>query len=168
MKQIIICNKSEVPKHVHRSGVTHIISLMDPHTRPYIPEQFNKNNWKIQYFEDNDNPKHHNAPRREHIDFILEYTKTIPNDAVLLVHCLAGISRSTAGTLGILLQKNGKDKIAESITELIEIRPIAHPNRLIVAYLDSIFGYDGKLEIAVHEAFSKWWEYPQTFVDKNQ
>jgi len=159
MKQIIICNKSEVPKHVHRSGVTHIISLMDPGNHPYIPEHFNKQNWKIQYFEDIDDSKSPYAPKKEHVDFVLEYVKTIPSDAVLLVHCLAGISRSTAMTLGILLQKNGKDKINECIAELKEIRPIANPNKLIVGYLDSIFGHNGKLEDKVYEEFREWWKH---------
>ena len=63
--------------------------------------------------------------------------------AKLLVHCHAGVSRSTAVALAILTDRSGDPDRA--LISLIEMRPIAVPNRHIVSLADDILGSAGRL-----------------------
>jgi predicted protein tyrosine phosphatase len=83
------------------------------------------------------------APTREQIAKILDFTKDLTDDDIVLVHCHAGISRSTAMALGILVQ-HGMDPI-KALSHLEDIRPILYPNQLIVSYIDEILGLEGRL-----------------------
>jgi len=54
------------------------------------------------------------------------------------IHCWAGVSRSTAIALCLLYLKY-KDE-DRAIEELVETRKIASPNRLIVSFIDELYG----------------------------
>lgn len=62
------------------------------------------------------------------------------NQINLLIHCHAGISRSTAAAY-ILMYMLYKDK-QKALTALIGARRVASPNLLILKYADEIFGTD--------------------------
>lgn len=50
------------------------------------------------------------------------------SDAVILVHCFAGISRSTACVVGYLMEAQ-QLSMADALAKVREVRPIACPNR---------------------------------------
>ena len=66
-------------------------------------------------------------------------------DGVLLVHCEAGISRSTAVALIINACWLGPGFEDEAMRRVIEQRPYALPNPRIVALADRILGLGGRL-----------------------
>jgi len=146
--KILVCSRSQVAKKTKENGVTHILSLLDPGVRPHHHPSFDKKNWKLVICEDEIDSNFRNAPTKENAENFLEWSSTLPSDAVLLVHCEAGISRSTAAALSILVQKNGVDKIDECAKLLLEIRPEACPNFLITKFADEILGCDGELHAA--------------------
>ncbi|NQU11734.1 dual specificity protein phosphatase family protein [bacterium] len=67
----------------------------------------------------------------------------------LLIHCYAGISRSTATALAILMQVYGQGREEEAVRHLFRIRPQAAPNPRIVLETDLILGCGGQLVAAV-------------------
>jgi predicted protein tyrosine phosphatase len=71
----------------------------------------------------------------------------------LLVHCRAGISRSTAMTLGILTERLGDP--AAAFAEVLRLQPHAVPNRHIVRLLDHVLNLDGTLDTMIQA-----WEKP--------
>lgn len=75
------------------------------------------------------------TPDDNHIKTILEFAKTKYNEP-LIVHCYAGISRSSAITFCILLDyfKHSDNPIENTINELVKIKPIEciKPNKRIV------------------------------------
>lgn len=67
----------------------------------------------------------------------------------LLVHCHAGVGRSTAMALGILAARLGDGREDTALSELLRIRPEAVPNLHVVSLVDDILERGGDLLDAV-------------------
>lgn len=79
------------------------------------------------------------------LDFVLQHA----GQGDVLIHCHAGKSRSTAMALGVLALLNPDMDEVALLEKLLEIRPIAAPNILMVEMIDTIAGRGGKLLAAV-------------------
>ena len=76
---------------------------------------------------------------------MLSFVRGWDRRAPMVVHCYAGISRSTASAFATVCALNPhRDEM--SIARLIrEASPIAAPNRLIVSLADKALGRDGRM-----------------------
>jgi predicted protein tyrosine phosphatase len=69
----------------------------------------------------------------------------------MVVHCFAGISRSTASAFAAACMLNPhRDEIAIA-RQIRTASPIAQPNRLIVSLADRALGRDGRMRRALDE-----------------
>lgn len=82
-------------------------------------------------------------PTPEHLVMALDFTKDLTDDDRLLVHCFAGQSRSTAISIGILID-HGMG-YADAFAHVETIRSILMPNRLFIQHIDDHFGLGGQL-----------------------
>ena len=82
---------------------------------------------------------------KQMVQEILDWAKTIPNDANLLVHCFAGVSRSTAVAISIMVQKYGIERIDHCINHIKSMRKVCAPNPIITRYADDILNCQGVL-----------------------
>ena len=83
------------------------------------------------------------SPSRFHVETILKHTSDLgPNDK-LLVNCWLGMSRSTAAAIGIHIQHGLSP--AEAFSTVVEARPIAMPNTLLLRHFDDHFNLHGEL-----------------------
>jgi len=73
-------------------------------------------------------------------------------DGALLVHCFHGVGRSAAIALAVLADRLGKGGEKAALAHLLEIRPEATPNLVIVKRADEILDREGRL-VAVVEAW---------------
>jgi len=95
-------------------------------------------------FDDVTSDLYGDAPRREHIQKIVSWGAA--QTGSLLVHCHAGISRSTACAWGIAIARGFDPE--DALETLAEIHPddrgwgqrTFRPNPLIVKHLEAIFG----------------------------
>lgn len=101
-----------------------------------------------QAINDTDNP-----PNKDHVRDLLEFGKKITKDSVVGIHCMAGISRSSAAAIAILSQHLGSDSELEAAEQVKAIRPQARPNRLIIRLADQILERDGALINAADTTF---------------
>ena len=83
-------------------------------------------------------------PQEKHILQALSFADRI-GEGSILIHCHAGISRSSAIALAIIAKRIGKGKERESIKILEQINPHARPNKSIVWLTDEILERDRKL-----------------------
>ena len=103
--RLTICGIAELGEH-SAAGVTHVLSLLGP-TSPDPPEfaAFAPHRRLILRFHDVIEPRSdQNAPTREDVERLLIFGREVSEtaDAHLLVHCRAGVSRSTAAAALIL------------------------------------------------------------------
>jgi predicted protein tyrosine phosphatase len=88
------------------------------------------------------------VPKKEQFERILKFVNTLPENAKILVHCAAGISRSTATGLGILASEGWSD--TQAVQHLLNKHPQDRafwPNDIILGHFDEILGTN--LEVAV-------------------
>lgn len=86
-------------------------------------------------------------PGEDDVRRILEFGERLPEhgDARhLLVHCIAGVSRSTAAA-GILMAQRHPGREAEAFLTLLALRPRAWPNSHMVALADALLERRGGL-----------------------
>lgn len=130
-------------------GATHMISLLDPGIHvlrpPCVPQD--RHLWLT--CRDVQLAGERNAPKQSQVAEILSFGKNIPDGETVLVHCEAGISRSTAAALLLIVQAAGIDRVDEALKYILAMRPLAMPNRLIALHGDRLLGAAGRLVDAV-------------------
>lgn len=89
------------------------------------------------------------APTTAHLEAAIAFVDRLPAQATLVVHCLQGVSRSTALALGLLAREVPPLRAAYLLHAL---RPFACPNSLVVRLWDDLLGLRGEL-VAAAEHF---------------
>jgi predicted protein tyrosine phosphatase len=90
------------------------------------------------------------APTREDVERLLVFGREVSEtpEAHLLVHCRAGVSRSTAAAALILMQANPEWPASAALDVVAAIRPRAWPNLLILEFGDALLGRNGEIVAA--------------------
>jgi predicted protein tyrosine phosphatase len=139
------------------AGVTHVLSILDPDTpEPSAFGQYGEHQRLELHFDDIIVPRPGmEMPQRAHVERILEFGRDLVNEPEgvghLLVHCHAGISRSTASLVMILAQARPDRPAREAVEAVAAIRPQAWPNILMTEMADDLLGRGGELVDAVRE-----------------
>lgn len=151
--QITVTNVDKVPAMILFKGATHVVSLL--HSREFndlrMPRAFNKSNWLRMDMDDVISHDAFAAPKKEQVKELLEWANKLPVDAHLVIHCYAGVSRSTAAALAVKVQELGTDRLKDAINWLLETRPQACPNPVITKFADELLGANGELHAAAEE-----------------
>lgn len=155
--EIVVTDVSKVAYNVRYNGITHVLTLLRgrEHNDVVMPQDFPRQNWLSLDMDDVINPTVEFAPTREQVQTILEWGRNLPHNAKVLVHCYAGVSRSTAAALALKIQHIGNDKIPEAINWIFEHRPQACPNPVITKYADEILNCGGDFHDAAEELATK-------------
>jgi len=134
---------------IDQHGITHVLTVITiyeiDYVKPKLPASFDKNNWLFLNMDDVIDADVPLAPQKEQVAQILEWGRSLPADAKVLVHCFAGVSRSTASALALKVQELGVDKLDECIEWLVNHRPIACPNPVITKHADELLCANGLL-----------------------
>lgn len=140
---------------------THTITLLDPDINPdfmRLPEPGIDGQIRRYYFHDiapnsaraeemvNEYLEGMKVATSNEMKDILEFTRSLKSTDKLLVHCHAGISRSTAVACGVLCQHGLTP--TEAVKRVLFIRPIAFPNKHILTLFDELLGLSGQLVTA--------------------
>jgi predicted protein tyrosine phosphatase len=84
---------------------------------------------------------------------ILAFSRNLTKQDTLRLHCSYGVSRSTAPAYAILCQHYPEVAEDELLREIVHLRPIAQPNRLIVGHPDALLKRKERM-VASREAYS--------------
>jgi len=91
-------------------------------------------------------------PESEHVQQALTLAREI--DGPLLVHCRAGVSRSTAIALAIAADRLGAGNERQACEWLRQTYPQAQPNRLVVFHADEVLKRNYSVCSAVKQVFN--------------
>jgi predicted protein tyrosine phosphatase len=150
---ITVCGIAELPEH-SEVGVSHVLSILDPGWP--VPDAFGSfgehARLELRFHDVIEELPGMLAPRREHVEQVLAFGRDLLAEpagrANLLVHCHAGISRSTASMILILAQAR-PDLPAETVAqEVLRIRGKAWPNLRIIELGDALLGRGGEMVAA--------------------
>ena len=168
--RVTICGIGELGEH-STAGVTHVLSILDPNS-PDPPEfaAFAPHRRLILRFHDVIEPHPDQiAPTREDVERLLVFGREACEtpEAHLLVHCHAGVSRSTAATALILVQANPEWSASATLEAVAAIRPRAWPNLLILELGDALLGRNGdKVAAAAGAIYRRVLARDPEFVDQ--
>lgn len=159
LPSISICGVVDFKK-IDRAPFTHIISIWHPNA---LLEKFHKQmrdgfpNADIHFttFDDTELSGANRPPSHADVLGMIEYAHSIPEDAHLLIHCMAGISRSTATALTLITEFYGPGSERDAALSVQRIRSIANPNRLILQIADEILRRRGAIVSAADSVFGK-------------
>lgn len=154
---ITVCGIGELEGH-GGLGASHVLSILDP-DHP-VPEAFGAfgEHAKLELrFHDIVDPRPGDIlPSPEHVDAILAFGRTLhPEGASLLVHCHAGISRSTASMALLIAQAMPDMPAADVLRTVHGIREKAWPNLRLIELGDTALGRGGSLVSATHALHSR-------------
>ena len=89
------------------------------------------------------------APDAKHVDRLIGFARDWGGHGAMVVHCWAGISRSTAAAFISLCAINPDAPEERIAWALREASPTAHPNRLMVRLADEALARSGRMVEAV-------------------
>ena len=151
---ITVCGLEELAGHADRQ-VSHVLSILDPDMAE--PEAFGAYGeharLELKFHDIIEETAGFLAPQPEHIAKILEFGGALlrepENILHLLVHCHAGISRSTASMTLLLAQAQPELSAAGVLAQILHIRDKAWPNLRILTLGEEQLGRSGEFTAAV-------------------
>ncbi len=149
---IIVGPLSKVQPIIDEHGVSHVVTLLAPDTPHEPPAGIGADNHLKLYFHDIvQEMAGHTPPRAADAEKLIAFLESWQREKPMLIHCWAGISRSTAAAYTALcLFRPGADE-EELAWELRAASPSATPNRLIVTLADSVMGREGRMVRAIEK-----------------
>lgn len=148
--RITVCGLDELSGH-SASRVSHVLSILDPEWP--VPEVFGTfgehDKLELRFHDVIEDRPGSVAPMAFHIEQLLVFGRGLDRepaaDAHLLVHCHAGVSRSSASMALLIAQAIPDCSGHEIFAEILQIRPQIWPNLRIVEMGDNALGRNGAL-----------------------
>jgi len=147
---IHVCSLARLHETVESVGASHIITLMRNTDQVLRPECVSERNHLILSMDDICEPlEGYELPGETHVERLVEFVRGWDRAAPIVVHCYAGISRSTAAAYTAACTVNPERDEAEIARALRAASPIATPNARIVALADQVLGRNGRMVRAI-------------------
>ena len=147
---IIVCPLSQVETVVAARAPSHLITLLDPANLIVTPPGLEPDrHLKLGVNDIVEVSDGEVCPDEGLVRRILDFGAGWDLARPLLVHCWAGISRSTATAFLLACERNPDTPEVEIARALRRASSHAHPNRRIVALADDMLGRRGRMVDAV-------------------
>ncbi len=149
---IIVSPLSRIHEVIASRRPSHLITLLDPNHQLDTPEGLQPDrHLKLGVNDISDAADGLVRPEEEHVLQILQFGRGWDETAPMLVHCWAGISRSTATAFILACERNPHAPEREIAWRLRQAASHAWPNRRLVALADDLLGREGRMVDAIGE-----------------
>jgi predicted protein tyrosine phosphatase len=147
---IHVCSLARLHETVEDTGARHVVSLIGDVDGIDRPSCIAPENHLWLRFDDISAPLDgYVMPGEEHVADLLEFVRGWDRRAPLIVHCYAGISRSTASAYASVCALNPHRDEATIAQALRRASPTATPNIRIVSLADRMLARDGRMVAAI-------------------
>ena len=147
-----VCSLAALPETVRATGASHILTVManvDQVQRP--ASVLEANHLRVSMDDITEHMDGFVAPADHHIERVLNFVRSWDRSAPMVVHCYAGISRSTASAFAAACMLNPHRDEMEIAQKIRAASPIASPNRLFVSHADKALGRNGRMVRALEK-----------------
>jgi predicted protein tyrosine phosphatase len=146
--QLTICGIDELAGHC-AGDVTHVLSILDPGwPEPEVLSVFEINRrLRLRFHDIIEAQPGWIAPERWDVELLLAFSRELGRSQPthLLIHCHAGVSRSTAAATLVLSQLHPDWAAEQALREVVRLRPRAWPNLRILELGDDVLGRRGEI-----------------------
>lgn len=145
MKYFFVSDHNHARRDLKKYAATHVLTVNLRNRKPYLEDLLPRQHWGHMVCDDVIDPNDALAPTNDQVKYWLNWFKSLPENACVLVHCEAGISRSTAMALAGMVDYHGVEKLDSCVEMLLTQRPSSSPNTLITEYADKHLNAEGRL-----------------------
>jgi predicted protein tyrosine phosphatase len=147
---IHVCSLARLYTTVDETGARRVVTLLRNTDQVLRPAVITQDNHLVLSMDDIVAPLDgYEAPAREHVERLIDFVGRWDRVAPLVVHCYAGISRSTAGAFVTACALNPKRDEMQVAWALRRASRTATPNARIVALADKLLGREGRMTRAI-------------------
>jgi predicted protein tyrosine phosphatase len=150
MSFVVVCPLSEVSATVDRLGASHLVSLIDVETLVERPDAILPENHLYLGIHDITEPVDGLIlPDEEHVRELIGFVEQWDRKQPMVVHCYAGISRSTAAAfIALCVARPDRDE-REIAGALRSAASFASPNSRLIALADRLLNRNGRMVRAI-------------------
>ena len=147
---IHVCPLSKLHETVINTGALHIVTMLRHADRMQRPRHIPARNHLVLSMDDiSESMDGYVAPSEEHIKQLVQFLDSWDRQKPLVMHCLAGISRSTAGAFVVACALNPDRSEADIAKAIRDASPTAAPNKMFVKHADAVLGRQNRMVEAV-------------------
>ena len=147
---IHVCSLARLHATVEETGALHVVTLLKDTDRVERPKRVAEANHLILGMDDIAAPMEgYVIPGEEHVTRLIEFVRGWDRARPMVVHCFAGISRSTAGAYVAACVLNPRRDEWAIARALRSASATATPNPRIVSLADRMLGRDGRMVAAI-------------------
>ncbi len=147
---IHVCPLSKLERTVTNVNPARLVSLV--RLVPEVPSPPNmaaEHHLRLPFHDIAEPREGYVMPGADHVERLLAFANSWDRSAPMLLHCFAGISRSTAAAYVIACALQPRRSEAEIADELRHASPTATPNPRLVAIADDMLMRDGRMNAAI-------------------
>lgn len=146
---IIVCPLSKAEHLAIAHNVSHVVSLLDPSTPFPVVRHVGARHLRLEVHDIEAELEGLDAMCNARMGRVLEFVTGWGRDEPILIHCYAGISRSTATAFITACAQNPGADEEEIALALRAASPTASPNRRFIALADATLGRNGRMSRAI-------------------
>ena len=152
MPFVYVCPLSQIAATVSSTRASHLISLIDDSTLVARPDSIAEENHLFVGIHDITEAQDGMVlPAEEHVRLLIDFAEHWDRERPMVVHCFAGISRSTAGAFITLCATRPERDELGIARRLREASRFATPNSRLVALADAILVREGRMIAAIEQ-----------------
>lgn len=146
MSRIIVCPLSRIDDVIRTAQASHLLTLLGPDYMIGAHGAIGAGrHLRLKVHDIAESQPGQIAPQRTHAQNVLSFASDWDRASPMVIHCWAGISRSTAAMWMTMCQINPEADELAILRAMRARAPHIAPNRLLVAFADDLLGRGGRM-----------------------
>jgi len=150
MPRLHVCSLALIGDTVAKTGARSLLTLLSPGTAVERPAAIAPERHLYLAVSDIVAPIPGQVlPERGHLDELIDFVRAWDRAEPMVIHCYAGVSRSTAAAFIAACALNPRRDEFEAARAIRAASPTATPNARLVALADAALGREGRMNAAI-------------------